>query len=93
MNGTSDSYTKLSRPETKRQIPYDITYLWNLKYGTDDPILKKQKQIMAKESRPGVPGGKGEGVGWTGTSGFLRANCYFWNGWAIGPYCTTQGNV
>ena len=53
MNGTSDSYTKLSRPETKRQIPYDVTYLWNLKYGTDDPI-KKQKQIMAKESRLGV---------------------------------------
>ena len=22
----------------KRQIPYDITYLWNLKYGTDNPI-------------------------------------------------------
>ena len=22
----------------KVQIPYDITYLWNLKYGTDDSI-------------------------------------------------------
>ena len=28
----------LSKPERKRQISYDITYLWNLKYGTDDPI-------------------------------------------------------
>ena len=22
----------------KRQTPYDITYLWNIKHGTDDPI-------------------------------------------------------
>ena len=28
----------LSKPERKRKIPYDITYLWNIKYGTDDPI-------------------------------------------------------
>ena len=28
----------LSNPERERQIPYDITYLLNLKYGTDDPI-------------------------------------------------------
>ena len=27
---------------------------------------KKQKQIMAKESRLGVPREKGEGVGWMG---------------------------
>ena len=24
--------------ERKRQIPHDITYLWNLKYATDDPV-------------------------------------------------------
>ena len=24
------------------QIPYDITYMWNLKYGTDDPIYKTE---------------------------------------------------
>ena len=50
----------------KRQIPYDITYLWNLKYRTGDAILKKQKQIMAKERRLGIPRGKGRG----------------WDGWA-----------
>ena len=26
----------------ERQMPYDITYMWNLKYGTDDPICKKE---------------------------------------------------
>ena len=33
-----ESHTKWSNPETKRLIPYDTTYSWNLKYGTDDPI-------------------------------------------------------
>ena len=37
MDGTTDSHTKWSQPERKRQIPYDITYLWNLKYRTNDP--------------------------------------------------------
>ena len=22
----------------KKQIPYDITYMWNLKYDTDEPV-------------------------------------------------------
>ena len=50
-------------------------------------LSAKQKQIMAKESRLVVPGGrKGEGEGWTGNLGFLDANSYIWNGWAMGPY-------
>ena len=28
--------------QTKTQISYDITYLWNLKYGTDDTIYKTE---------------------------------------------------
>ena len=32
---------------------------------------------------------------WDGRAfgGFLDANCYTWNGWAMGPYCTVQGNA
>ena len=26
------------KSERERQIPYDITYMWNLKYGTNEPI-------------------------------------------------------
>ena len=26
----------------KRQIPYDITYIWTLKYHTDEPIYKTE---------------------------------------------------
>ena len=27
----------------ERQIAHEITYMWNLKYGTDDPIDKKER--------------------------------------------------
>ena len=40
MDGTRNSNTKLGDSEREKQIPYDITYMWNLKYGTDDPIYK-----------------------------------------------------
>ena len=48
---------------------------------------------MAKERRLGVPGAwkGGEWNGWH-FEGFLNANCYIWSGWAMGPYCTAQGN-
>ena len=48
---------------------------------------------MAKESRLVVPGAWAGGVEWTGSSGFLDANSYIWNGWAMGSYCTAQGIV
>lgn len=38
MDRTTDSHTKWSEPERKRQIPYAIAYLRNLKYGTDAPV-------------------------------------------------------
>ena len=30
----------LSKSERERQIPYDITYMWNLKYDTNELIYK-----------------------------------------------------
>ena len=40
MDATRDCHTKSER---KRQIPYDITYMWNLKYETNE-LITKQKQ-------------------------------------------------
>ena len=31
MDGPKDYHTKWSKPERERQIPYDITYMWDLK--------------------------------------------------------------
>ena len=28
--------------ESKRQIPYDITYTWNLRYDTNEPIYETE---------------------------------------------------
>ena len=33
-----DYHTKWSKPEREKQIPYDITYMWNLKYDTKETI-------------------------------------------------------
>ena len=38
MDGTREHYTKWNKPGSKRQIPYDLTYKWNL-------INKKNKQV------------------------------------------------
>ena len=32
----------------KRQIPYDITYIWNLKYGTNEPFHRKETHGLGK---------------------------------------------
>ena len=42
LNATRDYHTKWSKSDKERQIPYDITYVWNLKYGTNEPIYETQ---------------------------------------------------
>ena len=42
MAGTRDSHTKWTKSEGERQIPYDSTYIWNLIYGTNEPICRKE---------------------------------------------------
>ena len=42
MDGTRDSHIKWNKSERERQIPYDISYMWNLKHGTNEPVKQKQ---------------------------------------------------
>ena len=42
MDAARDSHTDLSKSQRERQIPYDITYTWNLKYGKNKPIYKTE---------------------------------------------------
>ena len=42
MDATRDYHTKWSKSERERQIPYDITYIWNLKYDTNEPIYETE---------------------------------------------------
>ena len=34
----------LSEVERERQIPYDITYMWNLKYDTNEPTYETETE-------------------------------------------------
>ena len=38
MDGPRDYPTKQSKWEREKQLPYDITYMWNLKYDTNELI-------------------------------------------------------
>ena len=40
MDGIIDSHTKLSKSERERQKSHDTIYMWNLKYGTNEPIYR-----------------------------------------------------
>ena len=42
MDGLRDDHTKWSKSERERQISYDIMYMWNLKYDTNDLIYKTE---------------------------------------------------
>ena len=42
MDATRGYHTKQSKSERERQIPYDITYMWNLKLDTKDPIYEPE---------------------------------------------------
>ena len=37
-------------PERERQIPY-ITYVWNLKYDTNEPIYKSERLRVPEEEK------------------------------------------
>ena len=37
-----DYHSKWSKSERKRHIAYDITYLWNLKYDTNEHIYETE---------------------------------------------------
>lgn len=40
MDGSGDHHTMGSKSERERQMPYGITYMWNLAYDTNEHIDK-----------------------------------------------------
>ena len=63
MDGFRDYHAKWSKPDKERQISYDITYTWNLKYGTNEPIYKGENRLMDRENRFIVAKGERDGLG------------------------------
>ena len=47
--------------ERQRQIPYDITYNWNLISSTNEHLLRKENHGLAEETCGCLMGGGGSG--------------------------------
>ena len=66
MDATRDYHTKQSKSERARQIPYDISYMWNLIYDTMNLSMKQKQNQGHREQAGGGQGGGGQqrvGVG------------------------------
>ena len=71
MDATRASHAKRGKSERERQIPYDITYMWNLKYGTDELTYRTEtdtqdidyRLVVAKGEWGREWDGRGSGVG------------------------------
>ena len=59
MDGTRDSHSERSRSEGERQIPYGITYIWNLIHGINEPLYTKETDSGTWRAW-GCQGGGGE---------------------------------
>ena len=46
MDRPRDYRTKWSNSEREKQIPFDITYIWNLKYGTNEFIYETETYLQ-----------------------------------------------
>ena len=47
MDGPRDYHTKWNKPDKERQISWDITYMWNLKYDTNELIYETETNSQA----------------------------------------------
>ena len=60
--------------KTKTNTIYDITYIWNLIYGTNEPFYRRETHGLGEQTCGCQRGGKGGR--WTGSLGIVDANYY-----------------
>ena len=63
-------------------MTYDVTSMWNLLYGTNEPIIKQKTDSQLENRLVRLPRGKGRGV--AGGLGLIDANDCLWSGIAQG---------
>ena len=69
-----DDHTKWNKSEEERQIPYDITYMWNPPYDTNE-FYKTEMNSQTQRSDLRLPRGQA-GEAWSVSLGLADAN-YF----------------
>ena len=52
-------WNKQSKSERERQIPYDVSYIWTLIYGTNEPFHRKENPGHGKKTSGCQAGGSG----------------------------------
>ena len=62
MDGPSDCQTGWSKSDRKRQIPYAIAYVWNLKKCTNELIYETATESQTSEQTCAYQGGEGWGT-------------------------------
>ena len=50
VDGPRDDHTKWSKSDRIRQIPYGITYMWNLKKNTNEFIYKIETDLQTSKT-------------------------------------------
>ena len=61
----------LSEVRKRKRNTTDITYMWDLNYGTNESYLQHRNRLTDTEKRWVVAKGGGEEVGWTGSLGLV----------------------
>ena len=61
-----------------REIPHDVTYMWNLKYDTCEPM---KHRILDIENGVVVAKWERVGKGWSERLGLADVSFYIQNGW------------
>ena len=60
----------------ERQIPYDVTYMWNLKYDTNEHIYKTETDSLIYSTDLSLSRGKWVGEGRIGSLGLADGDYY-----------------
>ena len=71
-----NDHTKQSKSERERQTPYGITYMWNLKYDTNEPMHKTETDSQTQTTDLWLPR---QGQERSGSSGLAETNLFI--GW------------
>ena len=72
MDGPRDYHTKQS--QKRKRMPYEVTFMWNLKYDTNEFIYKSGPGSQTEIC--GFQGEQDMGKDWIGSLGLADANYY-----------------
>ena len=75
MDATRGYYAKWSKSERERLIPYDVTYMWNLEYGTNESVYETETSSYTERTDWGCRR-RGEWQGKAGSVGLADVNSH-----------------